>query len=340
MDKIFWKNKKILITGHSGFKGSWLALILSQYGAEVYGLSDNSNTSRLYDLHNRDYLEKEYILDVSNKSFDIENIFIENNFDVVFHLAAQALISKAKSEPRLTLETNILGTFNILEMVDRYANEAALIVSTTDKVYGNPELRNTENDALRGTEFYSMSKVAAENVIDSYLYSINNRLKVTVIRSGNVLGPGDNADDRLITDLIKSIKNQRDIILRNPGSIRPWQYVLDSLSGYILAAEKSIGNSVHGKFNLNSDLNSDYKVIDIAEKMKTIWDTKVNIRIEKNTHLKETPVLRINSDKAKNILGWDSETEMDEILLKIYEWENNLEEIELISKKQIQKFFE
>jgi len=339
MDKVFWENKNILITGHSGFKGCWLALILNQYGAKVFGISNNSNSSKLYNLHSKNYLEKEYTLDISKKCTEFENIFIENNFDVIFHLAAQSIVSEAKNNPSLTLKTNILGTFNILEMVDKYASDSALIVSTTDKVYRNSEIENTEDDVLGGKEFYSMSKVASENVIDTYLNSINNNLNVTVIRSGNVLGPGDNAKDRLIPDLVESLKSKKNIILRNPNSIRPWQYVLDSLFGYILAAEKSIKSSVHGKFNLNSEKNSHFKVIDIAKKMNKIWGAEVEIKIEKNKDIEDAAVLRLDSSKAKNILGWHSDTSMDEILFTIYKWENNLNQIELTSKKLIQDFF-
>tara|TARA_B100000902_G_C27264081_1_gene892476 strand:- start:690 stop:1721 length:1032 start_codon:yes stop_codon:yes gene_type:complete len=339
VNKNFWKNKKVLITGHSGFKGAWLSIILNTLGSEVYGLSNNSNTSKIYDLHPKNYLKKEFLLDITDLSSDLEEVFKNNKFDYVFHLAAQAFVSLAKENPRYTLISNIIGTYNILDLINKHETTKNLIISTTDKVYLDPSKENIEEDFLGGFEFYGISKASAEMVIKAFSLNISN-FNIRVIRSGNVLGPGDYGKDRLITDILNSVKQERPITIRNPNSIRPWQDIMDSLSGYILVAEHIQNGIEYDVFNLNAEINSDFKVKDLVEILLEKWNSKSEVIYKKNEELVETEILRLNSNKAKKKLGWSDKVEMNKIIEKIIDWEKSIPDIEKVTNLQILEYFE
>lgn len=339
VDKNFWKNKKVLITGHSGFKGAWLSIILNTLGSQIYGLSNNSNTSMIYDLHPKNYLKKEFLLDITNLSSELEDVFKNNKFDIIFHLAAQAFVSVANEKPRETLLTNIVGTFNILDLIAKYDTTKNLIISTTDKVYLDPSLENNEEDTIGGFEFYGISKASAEMVIKAFSTKCTN-LNIRVVRSGNVLGPGDYGKDRLTTDILNSVKKKSPIIIRNPNSIRPWQDILDSLSGYILVAEHIQSGEVYDVYNLNAEINSEFKVKDLVEILLEKLNLKLEVIYKNNKELVETEILRLNSNKARNKLGWSDKIEMKKIIEKIIDWEKEFPDIEKVTKKQILEYFE
>lgn len=340
----FWDNKKVLITGHTGFKGMWLTLVLKHFGSNLTGLSKEAKGSKAYNiLDSKKYFDKEYFFDISNELNKKEvEIFSKNNFDIIFHFAAQSLVSVAVKDPINTLKTNIIGTFRVIDQCLKFGTTNALVVATTDKVYLDSENLNNEKSKLGGKEFYSASKVGQENVIESFKNFENSKeLNISTVRSGNVLGPGDGAPDRIMTDLINSIKKNEDIVLRNPNSIRPWQDILDSIFGYLLVAEENYKSKKSDVFNLNTEINSEVTTKEIAEKTIKEWGSKINIVQQNDKSYYEASELRLDSSKAKNLLGWESKLNIDATIKKIVAWEKskNLNEYEKNSKIQIETYF-
>ncbi len=342
MNNKFWNKKNVLITGHSGFKGMWLSLVLKSFDANVSGLSLEKTSSDIYkSLDSNKYFDNEYFIDLSETSEELNNVFSRNKYDLIFHFGAQALVSVASKNPFDTLKTNIFGTYNLIDKIIDSNTTNSLIVATTDKVYKNSENMNDEEAHLGGKEFYSSSKVAQEMIIEAFKnHDKNKSLNISTIRSGNVLGPGDGAPDRLMTDLITSLKNKKDIVLRNPNSIRPWQDILDSISGYLLVAQRNIETSSGDIFNLNSEKNNETTTEEIVEKTIDKWKSEISILVEESDFY-ESFKLRINSDKAYNLLGWESKLDIDNILDKIVEWEKNegAVSLEKVSFNQIDEYF-
>lgn len=322
IDQGFWKNRKVLITGHTGFKGSWLACYLNYLGSEVYGLSDSEIISENYErIDKKKTFQSEYNLNISDNSNKLTKVF-NQDFDFVFHLAAQGVVSTAKIKPLETLVTNIIGTFNVMNLVNENEKINGLVISTTDKVYSDTANSNLEESSLGGKEFYSASKASTEHIISAFINTISRKdLNIGVVRSGNVLGGGDGGKDRIVTDIINSLKNNEDIYLRNPGSIRPWQYILDSLNGYLMTGEYCVKNNQNEIFNLGSSENNEKKVMDLTENILKNWNSDKNIEIkQKQNSFYESKFLRIDSKKANNILGWQPLFDLEMISTAIVDW--------------------
>ena len=322
IDQGFWKNRKVLITGHTGFKGSWLACYLNYLGSEVYGLSDSEIISENYErIDKKKTFQSEYNLNISDNNNELTKVF-NQDFDFVFHLAAQGVVSTAKIKPLETLVTNIIGTFNVMNLVNENEKINGLVISTTDKVYSDTANSNLEESSLGGKEFYSSSKASAEHIISAFINTISRKdLNIGVVRSGNVLGGGDGGKDRIVTDIINSLKNNEDIYLRNPGSIRPWQYILDSLNGYLMTGEYCVKNNQNEIFNLGSSENNEKKVMDLTENILKNWNSDKNIEIkQKQNSFYESEFLRIDSKKANNILGWQPLFDLEMISTAIVDW--------------------
>jgi len=322
IDQGFWKNRKVLITGHTGFKGSWLACYLNYLGSEVYGLSDSEIISENYErIDKKKTFQSEYILNISDNSNKLTKVF-NQDFDFVFHLAAQGVVSTAKIKPLETLVTNIIGTFNVMNLVNENEKINGLVISTTDKVYSDTANSNLEESSLGGKEFYSASKASTEHIISAFINTISRKdLNIGVVRSGNVLGGGDGGKDRIVTDIINSLKKNEDIYLRNPGSIRPWQYILDSLNGYLMTGEYCVKNNQNEIFNLGSSENNEKKVMDLTENILKNWNSDKNIEIkQKQNSFYESEFLRIDSKKANNILGWQPLFDLEMISTAIVDW--------------------
>ncbi len=299
MKNDFWKNKKVLITGHTGFKGSWLSLVLKNFGAKVYGVSHKKGPGVYNIIKLSEIFEEELISNITD-NFEEVNTFVNKiKPEIIFHFAAQSLVPYAYLKPKETIETNILGTYNILNISNSCKSVKTLIIATTDKVYLNSDEWNTEESFLGGKEFYSVSKVAAEEIISSFksLYKRND-LNISIIRSGNVIGGGDRGENRLTTDVLNSIINEKPITIRNPNSIRPWQYILDSLDGYIKAAEYSTLKNKSEIFNLNSEHNNKYTVEYLIEKYKLLWKSKIKIEVKTEKETKKQKKIII----IKNLL--------------------------------------
>ena len=322
IDQGFWKNRKVLITGHTGFKGSWLACYLNYLGSEVYGLSDSEIISENYErIDKKKTFQSEYKLNISDNNNELTKVF-NQDFDFVFHLAAQGVVSTAKIKPLETLVTNIIGTFNVMNLVNENEKINGLVISTTDKVYSDTANSNLEESSLGGKEFYSASKASTEHIISAFINTISRKdLNIGVVRSGNVLGGGDGGKDRIVTDIINSLKNNEDIYLRNPGSIRPWQYILDSLNGYLMTGEYCVKNNQNEIFNLGSSENNEKKVMDLTENILKNWNSDKNIEIkQKQNSFYESEFLRIDSKKANNILGWQPLFDLEMISTAIVDW--------------------
>lgn len=306
-----YRGKKVFLTGHTGFKGSWLALWLRELGAEVCGYSlpppttanhfDTLNLnirSIIADIRDRDRLRKE----MANFSPDI-----------VFHLAAQPLVRLSYREPIETFETNIIGSMNVYEAIRNCNSVKALVSITTDKVYHNKEQQEgySEDDPLGGKDPYSASKAAMEILSASYLHSFFNpnsdtSCLMSTVRAGNVIGGGDWAEDRLIPDIIRATIKNESVEIRSPNSIRPWQHVLEPLSGYLLVGQKLLekDKNFSTPYNFGPNSTCELKVVEVLQLIKKNWD-KVNFEInEPKEKLHEAGLLKLKIDKAKSELNW------------------------------------
>ncbi len=345
----FYANKKILITGHSGFKGSWLSLLLSKFNSIIYGVSldDNDNFS-MFKSSNIDKTIKNYYEDIRDFN-KLYKIIKSIKPDYIFHLAAKSLVLDSINNPLDALTTNVIGTANILEIVRKLNIDCKIIVVTSDKVYDNKNLLSgyREEDRLGGTDPYSMSKAAAELVSACWQNTYFKRqfTNVSTVRAGNVIGGGDWSTDRIVPDCIRSLAQKKPIILRNPKSIRPWQHVLEPLYGYLL-----VGKFISNIFNKNLNLSWNFgpridSIISVEELTKKIikrWGSG-KYRRHKIKSTNEHIFLNINSDKAHFNLGWKPRLKIDDSLeytLLWYKAHHNGEDMYQFSLNQIQNYFD
>ena len=342
----YFKNKKVLITGHTGFKGSWLSLWMSMLGAEVHGISISIPTNPShFELLNLN-IKNDIRVDIYN-SKKIKDIISRIKPDYVFHLAAQPLVALSYQNPLETFQTNVVGTANLLDALRNLKNECIAVIITSDKSYDNLEISRGyhEDDKLGGSDPYSGSKGAAELVINSYTKSffIENNIRIGVGRAGNVIGGGDWAKNRIIPDAIRSIENEQNLIIRSPDATRPWQHVLEPLSGYIsLAINLKNSNENNGQaFNFGPSFENDYTVQDVlVELKKTI--TKLNWVVEKTTTFKESTLLKLDCNKAYNLLNWSSTLNFQKTIsftsLWYLEYLNKNKNLKGLSENQILEF--
>jgi len=338
----FWKNKKVLITGFSGFKGFWLSLLLTELGSDVYGISKQNISSEIYnEFSKKNKYTKNFELDIYSRD-KLHQVLDKIQPNVVFHLAAQSLVIKSKLDPYETINSNIIGSFNLLHWISTNSSKITTVVATTDKVYKFPQKNNVETDPLGSFELYGATKVSLENIIDTFNNDKNTLNKFSVIRSGNVLGGGDGGENRILTDVLLAIKSKSEIYLRNPNSIRPWQHVLDSIGGYVLTAQYTELNNNFEKFNLNSDQNNEFNVFELTKKLVDRFGFDNTIKIDKNSNYVESKELRIDSSKAMKLLAWKPQNNIDDIVEKIYDWEKAKDEgnVESISINQIKEYLE
>ncbi len=347
MYKLF-KNKKILITGITGFKGSWLLEIFNSLGAKTYGISDNYTTNpNLFSLVNKN---KKNIATININDFNkLNNKINLIRPDFIFHLAAQSQVIESIKDPLYTFKTNILGTANLLESLKNIKKKCICIIITSDKCYLN-ENKNKffkENDRLGGSDPYSASKASAELIINSYLktfYKKNNFVRIGVARAGNVIGGGDWTPNRIIPDAIKSWSKNKKLLIRNPYSIRPWQHVLEPLNGYISFAKKLYENSkLHGEaFNFGPSNYKNYTVLDVIQELKKSWkDGKFKIVSSKKNI--ENNILKLNSNKSNQLLKWKTKLNFQETIHLTGSWYytfyNSKTNINKITVDQINEYF-
>ena len=328
MNESFWKNKKILITGHTGFKGSWLTIWLKKLGADITGFSKSVPTNpSLFETANIEKDIKSVVGDIQNYELLKETIS-KCEPEIIFHMAAQSLVIKSYSNPIETFSTNVMGTVNLLYAVKETKKPKIVINITSDKCYENNESLEgyTEDDPMGGYDPYSSSKGCAELITKSFRKSFfssdhENNIGLASVRAGNVIGGGDWAENRLIPDIIRAIKNKENVKIRNPNALRPWQHVLDPLNGYISLAEKLWDDQKkHSEgWNFGPEKNEVKPVSWIIEEFNELWKNKINWVVG-NNELHEANNLILNCQKAKSRLGWNSKINTETALKMTIEW--------------------
>jgi CDP-glucose 4,6-dehydratase len=341
----FWKDKRVLITGHTGFKGSWLSFWLNSLGAKVCGYSlEAETTPNLFADLNLESLIKSTIGDIRDLPKFTETL-TEFQPEIVFHLAAQPLVRRSYRQPLETYTTNVIGTINILESIRQVSSVKSAVMITTDKVYENEErtFGYAETDRLGGFDPYSNSKACAELAVSSYRNSFfaDGKCLIATARAGNVIGGGDWSEDRLLPDVFRSLIFGENLLIRNPNSVRPWQHTLEPLNGYMLLAEKLFaGNKDFANaWNFGPEDEDAQPVGFILDEIKQIWDEKISWQIADGEHPHETNLLKLDSSKSKNELGWKPKLSLPEALKLTSDWYKsfkNKENLIETTQKQIE----
>jgi len=324
----FIENKKVIITGHTGFKGSWLCAWLLRLGAKVTGVSLGEVTDP---SHYSVIKIKEDITDIRldiRNNHEITKIIKYERPDYLFHLAAQPLVREAYRDPLSTYETNIMGTVNVLDGLRLLKHKCAAVLVTSDKCYDNLEWAwgYRETDKLGGKDPYSASKGAAELVIQSYFksyFELEPFVRLGIARAGNVIGGGDWASNRIIPDCAASWAKKKTVQLRNPNATRPWQHVLEPLGGYLrLATELYEREELQGEpFNFGPPSNETYSVLELVKEMGNYWsEVKYDFIKENNAELYESGLLKLNCDKALQYLNWKSVMSFRETVRLTADW--------------------
>ena len=344
-----FQGKKVLITGHTGFKGFWLSMILKSLGADVTGVSleIDRNIKSHFETLDGENLIKTHFIDIRNLSL-LKELIEKIKPDYIFHLAAQALVSESFKDPVNTFTTNTIGSINLLESLRETNFKCNAIMITSDKVYENVEwvFGYRENDKLGGSDPYSASKACAELSIRSYFksYLNNSNINLCIARAGNVIGGGDWSQNRLVPDCIRSWTKKEVVKLRSPNSTRPWQHVFDPINGYLtLALKLNKDQSLSGEsFNFGPDHLSDITVLKAVKKLSLKWGNNARYISEEQNFMKEAKLLRLNCDKAHSLLNWQPMMDIDQCVDMTVEWykRSNLgkEQTAEISKLQVDWF--
>lgn len=345
----FYKNKKVFLTGHTGFKGTWLSRILILAGAEVTGYSlEPPTTPSIFEATKTSSQMKSIVGDICNRE-KLINAVKEAQSDIVLHLAAQPIVRTSFKDPVGTYETNVMGTVNILEAVRQTPSVVSFVNVTTDKVYKNKEWfwGYRENEELCGYDPYSNSKSCSELVTYSYknsFFTEDNSPAISTARSGNVIGGGDYAKDRIIPDCIRAVEDNKEIILRNPNSTRPYQHVLECLRGYLTLAQRQFEDKAFaGSYNFGPDDESCVTTGQLATLFCNAWGNGVSWKnVSEANAPHEANFLKLQCEKSKNELGWYPKWSISQAIEKIVEWEKAVQSgisAEEITDKQIKEYF-
>ena len=340
---LIYKNKKVFITGNSGFKGAWLSIFLKELGAKVIGYSDKIKWEKsVFDYNSINNIKQIWgdIRDYKN----LEKCITENNPDFIFHLAAQPLVIEGFKNPFDTFTTNISGTLNLLDIVYKNNIFKPVVIVTSDKVYNNQKNANqkfSEDSTLGGNCPYSTSKVICEILGKSYR-DLSDNLRIRIVRGGNVLGGGDWSSNRIIPDLVNSIVNKSEPVIRNPKHIRPWSYVLDIVFGYLLVGLDALdSNRNFDSFNIGSLEHKNKTVLDVAKLFLKSFE-KYNIKVVNNHQYKESNFLSLDTSKARNKIFWSPMLNFEEIIRQTASWYKralNNEDPYIITKDHIDNYF-
>ena len=314
-----------LITGHTGFKGTWLSLILRERGHTLSGISLRPEAGSLFEQTAIGKIFENDIQCDIREADRLSEHFNEVNPDIVIHLAAQALVRESYKNPIATIETNVMGTMNVLKASQQITDLKAQLIITTDKVYKNlgKTLGYVETEALGGKDPYSASKAMADIATQSWLSSFDNP-RTAIARAGNVIGGGDICADRLIPDLISSYSSGLIPKLRAPSSIRPWQHVLDCLNGYLMLVDALIQNDADGAWNFGPDENQTKTVADVANIAGAIWGAEKSWEIDLGDHPQEASILMLNSNRARTELGWSDKLTFEQSIEWTISWYKNV----------------
>lgn len=330
VDSSFWKGKKVYVTGHTGFKGSWLSIWLQNMGALVKGYSLDVNTTPAL------FIQANVAADMESEIGDIRNLeqltksMVSFNPDILVHMAAQPLVRLSYEEPVNTYTTNVIGTVNVLEAARKCSNLKAIVSVTTDKCYENKEWEwgYRENEPMGGHDPYSSSKGCAELVTSAYrrsYFSSVESASLASARAGNVIGGGDWADDRLIPDILRAFEKSKPAIIRNPSSTRPWQHVLEPLSGYLVLAQELFinGDNFAEAWNFGPKDEDCKPVSWVLDKIVKYWGNNASWSLDKSSNPHEAGFLKLDCSKAVNLLKWQSKWELKETLEMIVNWHKN-----------------
>lgn len=312
----------VFVTGHTGFKGAWLTLMLTESGHTVSGLSLDPEPGCLFEramLQER--VAHDFRSDIRNPAATARALAMAAP-DVVVHMAAQPLVRESYSDPRRTFETNVNGTLNVLEAVSHTESVKAHLVVTTDKVYRNTGRIDgyAEHDALGGDDPYSASKAMADLLVHSWTRSFPGPT-TAVARAGNVIGGGDVSKDRLMPDLLQAFRQGRPAIVRNPFAVRPWQHVLDCLAGYLLLVDQMIVGNASGPWNFGPPPGSVTTVDDVCQRVARIWGDGALVAIDDSPQPHEAEILTLDSARSRQELGWTERLSLDEGLRWTVEWD-------------------
>lgn len=325
--KKFWKNKKVLIIGHTGFTGSWLTIFLNYLGSSVFGYSLSSEKKHIIfnNLKLKKKIKNSYFADINNSSA-LLNFIKKTKPEIIINLAAQSLVRKSYFQPMETYNTNLMGAINLLYVCKNIKNIKAILMITTDKVYLNKDINKSykESDTLGGLDPYSSSKAASEIAIHSFDKSFFNKKDspyIATARSGNIIGGGDWSEDRLIPDLIKSYFRKKNFIVRMPNSIRPWQHVLEAIYGYLILCQKLYQKQkiAKGAWNFGPNKKNFLKVKNFIKKINLISNFNIRWKV-KRSNLYESKILKLNNKKSKKYLNWRPILSIDEMIDLTFSW--------------------
>jgi len=353
VNPIFWKDKKVFLTGHTGFKGSWLSLWLTSMGAKVtgYALAPNTfpNLYKVLDINSM--IEKSVFSDIRDL-VSLKKAVVDADPEVVIHMAAQPLVRYSYAHPVETYATNVMGTVHLLESLRAVKSVRATVIVTTDKCYENVERREgyCENEPMGGHDPYSNSKGCAELVTAAYRQSyfsenkfLDHRHAVASARAGNVIGGGDWSEDRLVPDAIRAFENHQKLNIRNPMATRPWQHVLEPLSGYLVLAQALYQNGPQymGAWNFGPNDEDAKPVKDVVELLISKWGSPAAWMQDIGSHPHEAHSLKLNISKAREQLGWMPKWKLDTTIDHIASWQRAYQsgqDMNAISLSQIQSY--
>jgi CDP-glucose 4,6-dehydratase len=309
----------LLVTGHTGFKGSWLILLLEKLGIEWIGISLPPKHNSLYNSIKFNNKQNEYFIDIRDYT-RLQKIINKIEPKQVIHLAAQSLDLNSYENPKLTFEVNVMGTLNLMDLLFKNGSVNKIVVATTDKVYKEQRLKKSfkESDALGGKDPYSWSKIGTESVIGAWqqISKTGKFPQIVSVRAGNVIGGGDQSENRLLPDLIKGFMNNSEITIRHPNSTRPWQHVLDPLYGYLLALSNSTKQDAYN-FSTNS---KSLKVQDVVKMAQNLWGNSPQIKFSENKENLESSNLSLDSSKAAKDLNWKSKWNQKDAITATIKW--------------------
>lgn len=318
---------RYLITGHTGFKGTWLSLLLLSRGHEVIGLSLEAEHNSLFNsVKLIDRLNGHFIADVRNQA-QVSTIIDQANAEVIIHMAAQPLVRESYLEPRKTFETNVFGTLNVLEAAQLAGNTKACLIITTDKVYRNTDNLEgyKEDDALGAADPYSTSKAMADLLTQSLLYSFSFP-PTAIARAGNVIGGGDICADRLLPDVYHSLTSNRPVVLRAPDSIRPWQHVLDCINGYTMIVDDLLDSRKHKIWNIGPNESNSRTVSEVTDLTMKLWGSEKSWQQDQSHNPQEAKLLTLNTDSARTLLNWKDKLSFEESITWVSRWYKEIEQ--------------
>lgn len=346
--KKFYRNKKILVTGDTGFKGSWLCQILLELGAYVvgYGLEPPTEPA-LYNILSLSKKMKHYSADIRDYAI-LQSVLQEEKPEIVFHLAAQPIVRESYQNPKYTYETNVLGTVNICECIRNSTSVRSFLNVTTDKVYKNEnyDVSFTEDMPLDGYDPYSNSKSCSELVTHSYKKSFFDQLDIrtSTARAGNVIGGGDFAKDRIIPDCVRAMKKEKMIIVRNPHAIRPYQHVLEPLYAYLMIVKEQYENPMlQGSYNVGPNDENTVTTGELADLFCSYWGKEAKWINQYDGGPYEASFLKLDCSRIKENFGWNPKWDIKQTMKKTVEWYQRYvqgENIEILTIKQIGEMFD